>query len=306
MTAITDPAMIEWPPAPEESTLACPRILCLHGGGTNARIFHMQCRALAHNLKAKGFRLIFAEAPFPATAGPDVLTVYADWGPFKRWVLTVAPNAVERRPAETWAAIDASLGVAVRRDDETGATGEWVAVMGFSQGAKIAASLLLRMQERPETMARIFGGLEEKDEGKRRLFAFKAGMLMAGRGPLVPLIFDGDDDDDGHEQGSEEQETQNKKTWLGRGERFDLEANRAARRVLSGAVPTIHVHGLQDPGLEYHRVLLEDWCELGSTALVEWEGNHRLPFKTGDVATVVDALVGCLKRGGVVAPPGPR
>lgn len=279
MEAITDPTKIDWPPAPDASTLHHPRLLCLHGGGTNARIFHMQCRVLALRLKPH-FRLVFAEAPFPSTAGPDVLSVYADCGPFKRWVWTVEPNAVERRPAESWAAIDACLGNAMRRDDEVGATGDWVGVLGFSQGAKTAGSLLVRQRERGETMDRIRGG-PGKGKGK---IDFKVGVLMAGRGPLVPLVFDGDDD-----SASNNNKDNNNN-------------NRKDARQIIREIPTIHVHGLQDPGIDFHQVLLEEWCEPGTTTLIEWEGNHRLPIKTGDVLPVVDALVSTARRQGVVLP----
>lgn len=217
----------------------------------------MQCRAIAHTLKPR-FRLVFAEAPFPSLAGPDVLTVYAECGPFKRWVLTVEPNAVERQPAETWAAIDAALGDAMAADDARGASGEWVAVLGFSQGAKIAASLLLRQQWRGER-----GG-------------FRFGVLMAGRGPLLPVDPEGDG-------------------WLD--EKFDYATNQAADRVLR--VPTIHFHGLEDPGLGYHQVLLEEWCDPTTTALLEWDGGHRLPFKTPDVKLVVDKILEFAKQTGV-------
>lgn len=246
------------PPAPEASTLAHPRILCLHGGGTNSRIFHMQCRALSHSLKSH-FRLVYAEAPFPSTAGPDVLSVYAECGPFKRWVLTVEPNAVERRPQETWAAIEKNVGDAMDEDDRLGATGPWVAVLGFSQGAKTAASILLRQQEQPEGLGRM----------RRSEVGFRFGVLMAGRGPLLPYDWE-------------------RATWLGEGERFDYESNQKANRLLR--IPTIHVHGLQDPGLGYHQMLLEEWCEPSTTKLIEWDGNHRLPIKTWDVKVVVDKI----------------
>lgn len=249
------------PPPPDPSTLHHPRILCLHGGGTNARIFHMQCRALLYNLKPD-FRLVFAEAPHPATAGPDVLTVYAECGPFKRWVLTTAPNAVEQRPAETWQGIEKALGDAMDADDALGATGEWVAVLGFSQGAKIAASLLLRQQEAPEKLGRL-----DRRTGRNLSAApgFRFGVLMAGRGPLLAPVPE-------------------KACWLDDGERFYYEANAKAGRVLR--VPTVHVHGMHDPGLGYHQILLEEWCEPSSTVLLEWEGDHRLPIKTGDVSMV--------------------
>ena len=69
----------------ESSTLHLPRILCLHGGGTNARIFRAQCRALITQLESE-YRLVFAQAPFDSHAGPDVLSVYSQWGPFRRWL----------------------------------------------------------------------------------------------------------------------------------------------------------------------------------------------------------------------------
>lgn len=238
----------------------------------------MQCRGLAFRLRHH-FRLVYAEAPFVTTTpGPDVLSVYAECGPFKRWVLTVEPNAVEKRPEETWKAIDESLRVAMGRDE---GDGEWVGVLGFSQGAKIAGSLLLRLRERGDTMERILG----------QKLDFKVGVLMAGRGPFLPLVFDEDKD-----------EEKIKTRWMfGAGDKLDYDSNLEAHRLIRD-IPTIHVHGLQDPGIDYHRVMLEDWCQCGTTTLIEWEGNHRLPLKTGDVVPVVDAMVAILKREGVALP----
>lgn len=61
------------------ANLHLPHILCLHGGGTNARIFRVQCRVLEAQLKNK-FRLCYAEAPFASNAGPDVLSAYKNGG----------------------------------------------------------------------------------------------------------------------------------------------------------------------------------------------------------------------------------
>lgn len=250
--------------------------------------------------------MVFVEAPFPSTAGPDVLSVYAECGPFKRWVVTVEPNAVEKKPVETWRAIDEAIRVAMRRDDELGATGDWVAVLGFSQGAKIAGSLLLRQQERRDTME---SKLTVGGDGKAKI-DFKVGVLMAGRGPFIPLLFDTDQSDSAHnddgaypEEERQREKERQKKTWLTPGESFNLDANIAARRVITDT-PTIHVHGMQDPGIDYHKVLLEDWCQPGTTTLLEWEGNHRLPLKTADVVPVVETMVTALKRQGVVLPGG--
>lgn len=210
--------------------------------------------------------MVYAEAPFPSLAGPDVLTVYAECGPFKRWVLTAEPNAVERQPKETWAAIEKSLGDTMDADDKLGATGEWVAVLGFSQGAKIAASILLLQQEMPQRLGRI----GRSDRG------FRFGVLMAGRGPLLPVDPD-------------------KAPWLG--EKFDFTSNQAANRILR--VPTFHFHGLDDPGLGYHQVLMEEWCDPTTASLIEWDGNHRLPFKTPDVKLVVDKILSLSNQTGV-------
>lgn len=261
-------------PPPDPATLQLPRILMLHGGGTNSRIFHMQCRSLDYHLKPH-FRTVYVEAPLPSTAGPDVLTVYAECGPFKRWVLTTEPNAVERQPRETWDLDERAIADAMDADDRRGATGPWVGVLGFSQGAKMAASVLLRQQENRPALGRVGdrgGGNPAAD--------FKFGVLMAGRGPLI-------------------QPDPEAANWLGKDERFDYAANAAASRVLR--VPTIHVHGMQDPGLDYHEVLLSEWCEPRTTRLIQWEGNHRLPFKTPDVSRVVNAVLDLARKEGVLS-----
>lgn len=255
-------------PPPDPSTLGLPRILMLHGGGTNSRIFHMQCRSIDYHLKPH-FRTVYVEAPLPSIAGPDVLTVYAECGPFKRWVLTTEPNAVERQPKETWDLDERAIADAMDADDRRGATGPWVGVLGFSQGAKMAASVLLRQQENPAALGRL----------RRAGCDFRFGVLMAGRGPLIQPDPDTAD-------------------WLGAGEKFDYASNLAAKRVLH--VPTIHVHGMQDPGLDFHEVLLSEWCEPGTTKLIQWEGNHRLPFKTPDVGRVVNAILDLARKQGVL------
>ncbi|KAA8576409.1 hypothetical protein EYC84_006535 [Monilinia fructicola] len=123
---------------PHDPTLQLPRLLCLHGGGTNAVIFIMQCRALSLHLKPY-FRLVFAEAPFECGPGPDVTSVYGDFGPFKRWLGWLPEHAVINARDEV-IAIEESIEKAMREDDAKGATGGWVGLLGFSQGAKIAGS----------------------------------------------------------------------------------------------------------------------------------------------------------------------
>jgi hypothetical protein len=35
------------------------------------------------------FRFVFAETAFLSDAGPDVLPVHSQWGPFKRWLCSL-------------------------------------------------------------------------------------------------------------------------------------------------------------------------------------------------------------------------
>ena len=246
----------------EDPTLHLPRILCLHGGGTNARIFRAQCRALEAKLKSN-FRLCFADAPFLSQAGPDVVSVYRDYGPFRRW-LRWRLDQPEIEAAAVVLEIDMFLAATLQADNEKGGTGSWVGLLGFSQGAKMCASLLFRQQARAEKLGRHCAGS-----------AFRFAVLMAGRGPLVSLdpelVMTPSLVDAAH---------------LG----FQVLPDRNRTEHLL-RLPTIHVHGLRDQGLLLHRQLREQYCEKGSTRLVEWNGTHRVPIGSEVVGTIVEEIL---------------
>ncbi|KAL4993162.1 serine hydrolase FSH [Aspergillus recurvatus] len=171
-----------------EADLHLPRILCLHGGGTNPWIFRTQCRSISASLKGH-FRLIFAEAPFIAVPGPDVESVYAEWGPFRSWV---RPDTAGRMPV-CWGpgsvdveAIDLAISNAIEADDRAGATGRVAGLLGFSQGAKMAACLLFRQQEE--------NARQNKPMDTTPKVEYRFAVLLAGRGPLVALDNPGRDD----------------------------------------------------------------------------------------------------------------
>ncbi|KAI5925652.1 serine hydrolase FSH [Camillea tinctor] len=255
-----------------DPTLHLPRMLCLHGGGTNARIFRAQCRALSKTLEPY-FRLVYAEAPFESTAGPDVLSVYANDGPFKRWLRWLPDHAVVDDDSAIHD-IDASLKAAMDADDALGATGPWVALMGFSQGAKLSASLLFRQQVR---LART--GRADSD--------WKFAVLMAGRAPLVnldPDIF--------------QSSLLSGPSQIGLSGGPDLMEMMSENHILR--LPTIHVHGMADPGLHLHRELFEQYCDPSSVRLVEWPGAHRVPLKSTDVQPVIDEILEVAKKTGAL------
>ncbi|KAI9742329.1 MAG: hypothetical protein M1818_003862 [Claussenomyces sp. TS43310] len=262
------------PKKAEDSSLHLPRMLCLHGGGTNAQIFRAQCRALEAHLKSS-FRFCYAEAPFPSDAGPDVLSVYQDYGPFKRWLPWLPEHPILDSTTGV-EAIDRSLETAMKEDDRKGATGDWVALLGFSQGAKVSASLLLRQQARADKSGHGVGS------------NYRFAVLLAGRAPLVAL---------------DPPEPKSSSTLVdAAGTQYPAVPEDQTFGVSKQTLrlPTIHVHGLQDPGLHLHRQLLEQCCEKGSTRLVEWNGNHRLPIKTQDVSLVVEQILAVAKETGVL------
>ena len=263
----------------QDPTLHLPRILCLHGGGVNARVFEMQCRTLIKQLRAE-FRLCFADAPFICNPGPGIFPVYKDYGPFRRW-LRWLPEHAELDAETTVKRIDTHLKQAMDEDDAKGATGEWVGLLGFSQGAKLAASMLFTQQKRAEILGAANAGSN-----------YRFAVLLAGRAPLVSL------DPDiimSSAVADASQSTQGFTDFPAEGEAEKQE------HVLR--LPTIHVHGRRDQGLHLHQQLLEQYCEEGSARLIEWDGDHRVPFKNSDVAAIKEQILDLARETGVIKEP---
>jgi len=256
-----------------DPTLHLPRILCLHGGGVTASAFRIQSRTIISQLKPY-FRLVFADGPFLCDAGPGILPVYADYGPFRRWLRWLPEHAaIDRESAvdEIWY----QLQLAMEEDDGEGATGEWIGLIGFSQGAKMAASLLFDQQVKEELGVNI---------GPRQT-SWRFAVLMAGRAPLVSLS----------EYSSDIKGLQHPEQISEGFENLDDPNGKCKLKL-----PTIHVHGLKDGGLHLHRRLLEQYCEPDSATLIEWDGNHRVPIKTNDVRQVVNAILDVAQETGIL------
>jgi len=118
------------------STSPLPAILCLHGGGTSALIFKIQLRRVSWALH-EHFRFIFVDAPFPSAAGPNVLPVFEDCGPYYSWV---PPQDQDQAQGQK------KVRDVIRKVvQETG--GDFVGLLGFSQGTRLVAGLLADQQE---------------------------------------------------------------------------------------------------------------------------------------------------------------
>ena len=257
--------------------LHLPRILCLHGGGANAEAFRLQTRGLFRLLGAT-FRFVFPDAPYLSPPDPRIMPTYAHLQPFRRW-LRWNTDQPDPGPEVICHDIDRVINEATALDDALGATGDWIALTGFSQGAKICASLLLRYQLRANKLKR-----------QPAETYFKFAILLAGRGPLVNLDMN----------------------------LIDSIALADANELVTGCfalitgvflngsdhvlhLPTLHVHGRNDPGLVNHRRLLTDYCKPGTTRLVEWDGDHRVVWQAEDVAAVVDQVLELARQTGVLS-----
>ncbi|KAK2758260.1 hypothetical protein FQN54_004105 [Arachnomyces sp. PD_36] len=263
-------------------TLHKRRILCLHGGGVSAKIFRLQARSIIHALSPY-FRLVFADGPFPSEMHPALIPVYSDMGPCYRWAGWLPDHIVTDGVDGDSAVkkIQESLHQAMKSDP---GTGEWVGLLGFSQGAKLAFSILLEDQQRQQEK----GKPPLQDDGRFLGVNWKFGVLLAGRGPPYALS---------HRNLTRPHYDAPGQTPAA----LSVESLAAALRLNPPGpesvlmTPTVHVHGLQDEGLPFHRLLLKHFVDPASAQLVEWDGNHRVPIKTADVDAVTRALFSIVK-----------
>ncbi|KAK7729434.1 hypothetical protein SLS57_001919 [Botryosphaeria dothidea] len=233
---------------------------------------------------SSSFRLVFADAPFFCDAGPGILPVYADMGPYRRWLRWLPHHAEVDAPTAA-EEIRYQLESAMEDDDRAGATGEWVGFMGFSQGAKVSASLLFEAQRRrhAKSQGQAIKGYEGVDKATTLWDQdWSFAVLMAGRSPLVAMSPDAEDYP------------------------FQTcgEADSGANRGPVGGdalldVPTLHVHGLKDQGLHLHRDLYQKYCSEEPKELLEWDGDHRVPVKTSDTQRFVDKMLLVARKAGI-------
>lgn len=144
-------------PIPPETSLHYPRILCLHGGGSNDQIFHISCQVLEAQLADRA-RLVYVDAPFFAPPGPFITGAFTDWGPFQAWLPPALgiglgkSHDVECINEDSVNAIlivkkiEKSLRMTMKENDQAESTVSWVNLLKFSQSDKIAVSLMLKQQ----------------------------------------------------------------------------------------------------------------------------------------------------------------
>ena len=152
-----------------------PAILCLHGSGTSAMIFNIQTIRLQRQLQDV-FDFVFIDAPIESPPGPGVVPVFEECGPYWAWQYPSFSHTEQMMPQET---IDV---LADTMDRQIATTGQpFVGVLGFSQGTRVAAGLLLQQQRDQKTG-------RDQDQGWGRRMDFRFGIFL--NGSKTPLLSD--------------------------------------------------------------------------------------------------------------------
>jgi pimeloyl-ACP methyl ester carboxylesterase len=316
----------------QDSPTPKPRILCLHGGGTSATVFAIQTIRLRRLLPNFEFIFLsgpFESGPGPGVLPYfEGMDPYFRWRRASRGARVPMTEEDLEEVEEDDAVVDGFLDdvlsgvkeglsaeqiLGVRNldgkereaswdfwsgygkdaeDGVEGVKGPFIGVLGFSQGAGVAARLLLRQDEMRRMKAS--GGGQKSTQ--RHIPLLKFGVLIGGspqclyskaRPPpkslagsdlsQITLVQDGDED--GYVNG--ERETR---------ESRDPDCGRTdlAPKI---TIPTIHVHGLSDQYLSNGRMLLKDFFDRQSAQLIEFDGGHHMPVLLKDSQRLAEMIV---------------
>jgi hypothetical protein len=143
-----------------------PAILCLHGGGTSAAIYKIQTLRLRHALSSH-FDFVFVNAPFITEPGPGVLPFFEGAGPFYSWE---RPTDGGKIPKESTAVVEEAIKRQCLEMRQP-----FVAILGFSQGAKLGAALMMEQQK-------------QQNQGGKFVEGPKFGVFLMGVCPKVEGI----------------------------------------------------------------------------------------------------------------------
>lgn len=254
--------------------LQLPRIACFHGGGSNGKIFAVQCARLQDLLK-DDFEFVYFDAPFECDAGPGVLPVFHDYQPFKRW-FKADDNGDERSDGSGYDAlgIDGVKRVwGLMNADGGVGKGKWVGAMGFSQGTRVVGGLLLDQQQRRKTghptdidlkfgVLCMGGGAPMQTQSPPRMsnVSSKFGPCH----PLMPLSLTFVTATSNHVPGNDSKSS-------------------VESKIEPISIPTLHLHGLKDSNLNNGRRQIAAYYKPEETTLYEIDYHHAMPWVTAEI-----------------------
>ena len=210
------------------------------------------------------FQFVFVDGPWLSDMHEDLKLVYSEMGPCYRW----ANWSQHHHPIDDSSAIKEVEGCLMKAMANDKGKGEWVGLLGFSQGAALAFSILLENQLRlqRDPWARAFTGVN-----------WRFGVIMAGRAPPYSLS-----------SITQKSQHYSSLTQASSGWKKALSSTSFPNRLRT---PTLHIHGLQDVGIELHRDLLKYFTSLSHTKLIEWDGAHRIPYRSADAQETIEAML---------------
>ncbi|XHG08834.1 hypothetical protein AWENTII_011923 [Aspergillus wentii] len=261
-----------------------PAILCLHGHGTNAAIFHLQARRIVSALHTR-FRFIFVNAPFDSPPGPGVQPAFTDLGPFYRWhcdstvvgEFDITSEDVERERRHVR---DLLTGYFER--ENAGEGPGIVGIMAFSQGTRLATGICMDRELRK---------------------GVKFAILIGGTFPTLDVdVFENeavgmtaleDDRSTGYDKELEE--------FFGRFSPSSSSGDGSLSPTASTSsissdvnalinIPSIHIQGSADPWRCEGTKLRQTYYNPDLTTVINFRGGHQVPTGAKE-AKIVEAAV---------------
>jgi len=234
-----------------------PAILCLHGGGTSGTIFNIQTIRLRREL-SEHFDFVFVDGPFEVGAGPNVLPVFEGAGPFLGW----------RNPADTKNNQASKQCVDIIRkavkDQYEKTKKHFVALMGFSEGARMAAGIALDQQlQRSKSADQDQSSIPESEKSD-----FLFGIYLMGTSP--PL-------------------TVGPSPRSGGMSSFLPMMSGGSLPVIT--LPSVHVIGLKDPWKDESREMATKYFDSKTAKIVEFDIGHHLPTVKAESVRTANAIL---------------
>ncbi|KAL4883916.1 serine hydrolase FSH [Aspergillus karnatakaensis] len=235
------------------------RFLCLHGGSTSGEIFEIQAGGLTTALEAKGHKFHFINGRLNSDCEPELRGI-------------VPPPYFNHYPRDQPPGVDLKNAIEythrlINRD------GPFDAVMGFSQGAALAFSLL---QHHAQTK----GSSTDSDEEADVKPLFKAAVFICAG---APYELSGN-------------------TFVSFSDPKDFETPVGDTRRRDGRgkgymvnIPTAHIVGSQD-ALHSQGMKLYGLCDQSKAEVYEHGGRHMIPFDEVQNAAMVAVIEKTIER----------
>ncbi|KAL8804454.1 MAG: hypothetical protein Q9182_002559 [Xanthomendoza sp. 2 TL-2023] len=263
------------------------RVLCLHGMGVNAAIFAAQT-AHFRSLLPLDYEWVFIDGPAECDAAPGVAAFFEP--PYLCWYTT-----------PTTAKMDAAHKLVSTAIEQHG---PFDAVMGFSQGAALAASAILRHQIQHPTQPPLFqmgificspmpfSQSLEFGVDARKYFGLR-GLLRPSR-PGCPttvpeyLVTDpaylkGEDELDDSSSGSEDESLPIRRTSPS----IFYQMYHSTVDSVRIKIPTVHIYGRRDKWRLHSKDLVK-LCPRNLATVYEHDGGHEIPKSASE--EICDAI----------------